>query len=180
MRVLIFALLCCLFINYGMAQNGGQYPENNTVKLEYLGGGKIKVTNKQSFTCDFRVNDSKTESEITIAGNSTYMYQLPPDLLTNIRFKAKCITNNGLTDLGWTELFLAALPLKFVSLNTERISGTEFWVNFEIADATNVKQFNIKASLDGKIYKVITILWPDPIQPNRKYSVKVNLSNIKN
>jgi hypothetical protein len=178
MKHLIFALL--MGISFAsMAQNGGQYPENNTVKLEYMGGGKIKITNKQSFACDFKVNDSKTNSEIAIPGSSSYLYQLPPDLLTNIHFKAKCITNNGATDLGWVELFLSTLPLKFVSLSTERISGTEFWVNFEIAEATNVKQFNIKTSLDGKVYKVITILWPDPIQPNRKYSAKINLSTTK-
>jgi hypothetical protein len=179
MKHLIFALLMGISF-LGIAQNGGQFPENNTVKLEYMGGGKIKITNKQSFACDFKVNDSKTDSEIAIPGNSTHLYQLPPDLLTNINFKAKCITNNGLTDLGWVELFLSALPLKFVSLSTTRISGTEFMVNFEIAEATNVKQFNIKTSLDGKVYKVITIVWPDLIQPNRKYSVKINLSNIKN
>jgi len=178
MKHLIFALLMGIGIA-SMAQNGGQYPENNTAKLEYMGGGKIKIINKQSFPCDFKVNDSKTESDITIPANSNYLYQLPPDLLTNIHFKVKCVTNNGITDLGWIELFLTSLPLKFVSFSTTRISDTEFWVDFEVAEVTNVKQFNIKASLDAKVWKVITILFPDEIQPNRKYSVKINLSQWK-
>jgi hypothetical protein len=179
MRILIFALLMGIAFA-GMAQNGGHLPENNTAKLEYIGGGKIKITNKQSFSCDFRVSDSKTESEITILGSSYHIYTLPADLTTNIHFKAKCITNNGITDLGWIELVLASLPLKFISFTTTRISDTEFWVNFEVAEVSNVNHFRIKASTDGKIYKVITIVFPDDIQPNRKYSVKVNLANYKN
>jgi hypothetical protein len=178
MKNLIFALLIG-FSSTLMAQNGGQLPENNTAKLEYIGAGKIKLTNKQPFSCDFRINDTKTESDVTIPANSFYTYQLPPDLISNIHFKAKCITNNGITDLGWIELKLSSLPLKFVSFKTTRLSNTEFMVNFEVAEVSNVKQFNIKASTDGKVYKTIAILFPDDLQPNRMYSVKVNLSTQK-
>lgn len=176
MKNLIIALLLSIAFN-GMAQNGGQFPENNTAKLEYIGGGKVKITNKQPFPCSFRVNDGKTEAEITITANSFYLYQLPANATSNIHFKTKCLTNNGITDLGWIELVLACLPLKFVSFDTKRISDTEFWVNFEVAEMSNVNHFNIKASSDGKVFKVITILFPDDLQPNRKYSVKINLAN---
>lgn len=176
MRTLVFTLLLMGFAFTGVGQNGGQYPENNSVKLEYLGNGKIKITNKQSCESIIHVNDSKTEADLTIAGNGNYSYQLPADLTTNIRFKAKNTTNCGNSDYGLVELFLSSLPLKFVSFNTTRISDTEFWVNFEIAEASNVNHFNIKTSTDGKVYKVITILFPDDLQPNRKYSVKINLS----
>ena len=173
---LIFALLLAINIS-GMAQNGGQFPENGSVKLEYVGGGKVKVYNKQSCEAVIKVNDSQTEELLTIASNSWALFSISNGLTTNFTVKAKTTTNCGGTDFGNVELFIASLPLKFVSFNTTRISDTEFWVNFEIAEAVNVKQFNIKASPDGKVYRTITILFPDEIQPNRKYSVKVNLAN---
>jgi hypothetical protein len=71
MKNLISTLFCLFFITAGMSQNGGQYPENNSVKLEYLGGGKIKVTNKQSCESIIHVNDSKTET----MGKWNYFYQ---------------------------------------------------------------------------------------------------------
>src|ERR1044072_1151851 len=176
MKYLIFALLSTIVFN-SMRQNGGQYPENNSVKLEYMGGGKIKITNKQSCESIVHVNDSKTGANLLIAGNGSYTYQLTNDLTANVRFKAKNTTNCGNSDYGQVELFLSSLPLKFVSFDTKRISDTEFWVNFEVAEVSNVNHFNIKASTDGKVFKVITILFPDNAQPNRKYSVKINLAN---
>jgi hypothetical protein len=143
MKNLIFALIGSLLISNSMAQNGGQYPENNSLKLEYLGGGKIKITNKQSCESIVKVNDSKSEADVTIAGNSSLIYQLSPTLISNIHIKAKNTTNCGNSDYGYVELFLASLPLKFISFTTTRISNTEFWVNFEVGEVQNVKQFNI-------------------------------------
>lgn len=174
MKHLIFALLLTIGIN-GMAQNGGQFPENGSVKLEYVGGGKVKVYNKQTCDAVIKVDDGVTDVDLTIPASSFVLFTISNGLTANFTVKAKTTTNCGGTDFGNVELFIANLPLKFVSFNTTRISDTEFWVNFEIAEAVNVKQFNIKASPDGKVYKTITILFPDEIQPNKKYSVKVNL-----
>jgi len=180
MKYLIFVLIGSFLISASMAQNGGQYPENNSLKLEYLGGGKIKITNKQSCESIVAVNDSKTEANITIPGNSSYIYLLPSSLISNIRFKAKNTTNCGSSDYGYVELFLASLPLKFISFTTTHISNTEFLVNFEVGEIQNVKQFNIQASTNGINYRTVTILFPDDLQPNKKYAVKINLSKTKN
>ena len=96
MRILILALLIGISIN-GMAQNGGQYPENNSVKLEWS-GTDAKITNKQNIESVFRVAYLQTEVEITIPANSSYIHSLPAAVAT---VKAKWITNGGNTDFGW-------------------------------------------------------------------------------
>lgn len=179
MKNLIFALLMGITIN-GMAQNGGQFPENGSVKLEYIGSGQVKVYNKQTCQAFIKVNDGLTEAVLSIPGNSFLLFTISSALISNFTVKAKTTTNCGGTDFGWVELCISTLPLKFVSFNTTRISDTEFWVNFELADVTNVSHVNIKASTNGKTYKTITLVLPDNVQSNQKYSVKVNLSNIKN
>ena len=159
---LVLALLLAISITT-MAQNGGQFPENGSVKLEYAGGGKIKVHNKQIGEAVIKVDDGITNVDLIVPASSFVLFTISNGLTTNFTVKAKTTTNWGGTDFGMVELFIANLPLKFVSFSTTRISDTEFWVNFEIAEATNVKQFNIKASPDGKVYKTITILFPDEI-----------------
>ncbi len=148
MRILILALLIGISIN-GMAQNGGQYPENNSVKLEYIGGSKVVVTNKQSCTSVIRLNDSQTEGDITIAGNSSFIYILPINLTTNIRVKAKNTTNCGSTDFGWVELYLSSLPLKFIGFDLVNDYGPLVTVKFKVAEVVNVHHFNILVSTDG-------------------------------
>ncbi len=173
---LVLALLLAISLTT-MGQNGGQFPENGSVKLEYVGGGKVKVYNKQTCEAVIKVDDGITNVDLTVPAASFVLFTISNGLTANFTVKAKTTTNCGGTDFGNVELFIASLPLKFVSFNTTRISDTEFWVNFEIAEAVNVNHFNIKASLDGKVYRTITILFPDEIQPNRKYLVKVNLAN---
>jgi hypothetical protein len=144
--ILILSLLITMD---GMAQNGGQYPENNSVKLEYIGGGKVKVTNKQAVTSIIRLNDSQTEGDLPIPANSFALYILPPTLVTNIHIKAKCTTNAGNTDFGWVELFLSSLPLKFVGFDLVNDYGPLVTVKFKVAEVVNVHHFNILVSTDG-------------------------------
>lgn len=151
MKHSILALLIGISIN-GMAQNGGQYPENNSVKLEYIGGGKVKVTNKQSCTAIIRLNDSETEGDLSIAGNSFVIYILPNDLLTNIHIKAKSTSNCNSPDFGWVELVLSSLPLKFVGFDLVNDYGTLCTVKFQVAEVDNVHHFNILVSTDGIIW----------------------------
>ena len=143
-------LICSLLMTFnGMAQNGGQFPENSSVKLEYIGGAKVVVTNKQSCTSVIRLNDSQTEGDITIPGNSSFIYILPANLTTNIRVKAKNTTNCGSTDFGWVELYLSSLPLKFVGFDLVNDYGPLVTVKFKVAEVVNVHHFNILVSTDG-------------------------------
>jgi hypothetical protein len=175
MKHLIIALLTAISIS-SFAQNGGQFPENGSVKLEYIGGGKVMVYNKQSCEAVINVKDGIAESNLTVPGNSYGVYTISAGLTSNFIVKAKTTTNCGGTDFGNVELFIASLPVTFTSIGTEFISYGNYWVNFEIADPKNVKQYNIQVSYDGgKSWVNKALLWPE--DSKSKYSVKVNILN---
>lgn len=175
MKYLIFSLLGTFLMLNGMAQNGGQYPENNSVKLEWV-GTNAKITNKQSIESVFRVAYLQTEVEITIPANSSHIHTLPAAVAT---VKAKCITNGGNTDFGWVELNLSAMPTKFVSFDFTPVGNKDVLVEFVTSETSNIKQYNILVSSDGLNYKTIGVVLPDDVNPNRKYSIKVNTSTLK-
>ena len=147
MRILIFALFIGISIN-GMAQNGGQYPENNSVKLEWA-GTSVKVTNKQSCESVIHVSYAQSDVDLTIAGNSSVIF-MPPAAVATI--KAKNTTNCGNSDYGLVELSLTAMPLKFVNFDLTNDYGTLCTVKFTVAEVDNVHHFNILVSTDGIIW----------------------------
>jgi hypothetical protein len=175
MKILILALLGSFLISTGMAQNGGQYPENNSVKLEWV-GNSVKVTNKQLVESVIKVAYAQTEVDLTIAANSSVLFMPPAPVAT---IKAKCLTNAGSTDFGWVELSLSAMPTKFVSYDFQAIGNKEVLVTFETAETSNVKKYNILISFDGVNYKILDSIKADQVTPNRKYSIKVNTSIFK-
>ena len=174
MKCLILALMTAIGFS-SMAQNGGQYPENNSVKLEWA-GTNAKVTNKQNIESVFRVAYSQTEVEITIPANSSYIYILPAAVTT---VKAKCITNGGNTDFGWVELSLTVTPVKFVSFDFNPIGNKEVLVTFKTTETSNIRRYDILISKDGVNYTAIDSVKADQVTPNRAYSIKINTSNFK-
>jgi hypothetical protein len=140
--------------------NGGQLNFNSNLKIEYLGNGKVLVTNKQAVTGDFKIQDTKHDSTITIVAGGTGIFYLDPSLKTNIYVKGKALTNCG-GDCGWVELFIASLPLKYANFKVSRISDTECYVDFDIYEVVNVKEIYIKVSLDGKVFTVASTLKPN-------------------
>lgn len=133
----------------GICQNGGQYPENGSLKLEYIGGGKVKLTNKLSATSVIKLNDGMTEGDLSVPGNSFVIYILPPALLTNIHVKAKNISNCQAPDCGWVELVLSSLALKFTSFDLKNEYGPLCKASIKVADVVNVNKFYIMVSTDG-------------------------------
>ncbi len=171
-----FILIASLLITFsGMAQNGGQYPENNSVKLEWS-GTNANITNKQNIESVFRVAYLQTEVEITIPANSSYIHSLPAAVAT---VKAKCITNGGNTDFGWVELSLSAMPVKFVSFGFTAIGNKKVLVEFTTAETSNIRQYNVLMSTDGIHYVCIDSIKADAVTPNRKYSHTINTSTFK-
>lgn len=176
MKHLILALLMAISIS-SFAQNGGQYPENNSVKLEYLGGGKVKVTNKQSCTAIIRLNDGKTEGDISIPGNSFVLYILPAELQTNIRIRAKNTSNCNCPDFGYVELFLSSLPVTFTNYDITKENKTNVRVNFNIENPVNVGRYEVMVSTDGRTWHKKGEL---PHAANSKsYTTTINLSSKK-
>lgn len=155
-------------------QNGGQSPENNSVKLEYAGFQQVRVTNKQECTAVIRVDYSGTVFTRTIPGNSSILVATPQVGL----FKAKTTTNCGVADFGFVELSLTSqlLPVRFVKFSANPQGyGNKVLISFEIAEATDVKQFNVQLSRDGSTWQTFTIIWPDNLQINKTYNMMLVL-----
>jgi len=175
MKVLILALLGSFLISIGMAQNGGQYPENNSVKLEWV-GTSVQVTNKQSCESVIRVAYAQSEVNLTIAANSSLIF-MPPAAVATV--KAKTTTNCGGTDFGWVEISLSVMPVKFVSFEFTLMGNKEVSVTFETAETSNISRYYILISNDGINYQRIDSIPADKVIQNRKYSIRVNTSSFK-
>lgn len=174
MRTLILALLLGIGI-FSMAQNGGQYPENNSVKLEWV-GNSVKVTNKQSCESIIRVSYAQSDVNLTIAGNSSIIF-MPPAAIATI--KAKNTTNCGNSDFGLVELTLIVTPVKFASFNFAPLGNKEVLVTFTTSETSNIRVYRILISTDGINYKAIDSVKADNITPNRTYSLTTNTSSFK-
>lgn len=175
MKHLIFALLGTLLTMTGIAQNGGQYPENNSLKLEWS-GTSVKITNKQSCESVIRVSYAQSDVNLTIPGNSSMIF-MPPAAIATV--KAKCATNCGNTDFGWVEISLTAMPTKFVSFDFQPLGNKEVLVTFETAETSSIRTYRVLISTDGVNYRPIDSVNADIISPNRKYSIKVTTSTLK-
>lgn len=173
----LFVILLMLVTLSISAQNGGQAPENNSVKIEFAGYGQCKLINKQSCEAVIRVSYNNSTVNYTVPGNSSILIPTP----VPGKIQAKTTTNCGAADFGNVEFTLTAaiLPVKFISFKTSALSGNKVKVQFEIGEASNVKQFNIQVSLDGKEWTTVALVWPDNVQPNRLYEVIVDLSKKK-
>lgn len=175
MKKLITALLGTIFMMSGMAQNGGQSPENNSVKLEWI-GTSVKVTHKQLCDGQVRLSYATSDVDIAIPANSSIIFMPPAGTAT---IKAKALTNCGSADFGWVELSLSAMPVKFVFFDFEAVGNKEVLVTFKTAETSNIKRYNILISTDGLSYTRIDSVKADAVTPNRTYSIKVNTSNFK-
>lgn len=168
MKHLIFSLLGTILMMTGIAQNGGQYPENNSVKLEWS-GTSVKVTNKQPCESVIQVSYSQSDVDLTIPGNSSVIF-MPPAAVATI--KAKNTTNCGSSDFGWVELTLSAMPTKFVSFDFTPIGNKEVVVTFETAETSNIRSYRVLISTDGVNYRAIDSLKADASTPNKRLSPK--------
>lgn len=175
MKHFILSLLGTILMMTGMAQNGGQYPENNSVKLEWS-GTSVKITNKQSCESVIRVSYAQSTINMTIPSNSSVIF-MPPAGVAAV--KAKNTTNCGDSDYGLVELTLTAMPVKFVSFDFQPLGNKEVLATFETAETSNVKMYRILISTDGVNYNVIDSVKADLVTPNRKYSIKTSALTFK-
>jgi hypothetical protein len=119
-------ILTCILLILSLlskAQNGGQYFENNVIRINYLGYSDglhvFKVCNKQS--CEARIR-TKAERDpaidIIVQALSCETVRVARPTSINILFRAKaetfCISN---PDMGWLELNTALLTLPLIETN---------------------------------------------------------------
>lgn len=176
----LFLTLCITVASlFAAAQNGGQHNENGAVRLDYIGlvNGSYKalITNKLNKQAIIKVDYKNQFTDHTLAANSSVYYDLGAQP-TSFLLRAKSLMCGG-SDCGWVELCLTGLPVTFKNVSFELATNT---LKFEVVDVFNVSHFNIQLSVDGgKTYKNIALVFPDPLQPNTTYSVKLDLKTKK-
>lgn len=183
MRVRLFTMLLAIVMvsTSALAQNNGQSPESKSMKIEFLGvtsdrKATIRLHNYQTVDVNILVEGNTTSTHAVKATSNTIIYV---DIPSSGIVRAKPLNSGAGVDNGWVELriSLSVLPLKFVSFKTEALVNKKVKVTFEVAELVNVKQFNVQLSLDGSTWNNVALMFPDELQPNRVYSIIVDLSN---
>jgi hypothetical protein len=182
--VLLSLMLMCSVFCY--SQNGGQFNENNVLKIDYVGysnGNHVfKIINKVS--CDLGVKIDKmgaTSSQLMTPLQETVVLVTAPQS-PQITLKAKresganCRQN---PDNGWVELQSSiVLPITFGGITATKISPNLIKLTFDVEEDHTIKNYGIMLSPDGKNFKRIQILFPNGIVPygstsHKKYSVLI-------
>lgn len=184
MKHLIIAVITALCTLSTAAQNGGQYVENNSVKLQFAGliSGNyyVKIINKKSCTGWFKYDYNGQDKEFAIAANDDTLLKVGTSINGVIKVKntTRC---SGYNDNGWVELCLSVTPLRFVSSTAKFLPDTDqILVEFTVADVSNIDRIVIEVSIDGgKTYRQLGLVWPDPLQPNKNYSVKISAASVR-
>jgi len=123
-QVLILTLLFLTSV-FAKAQNGGQFFENNVIRIHYLGYDTgthlFKVVNKQN--CEARIRTkADTDAAIDVlvaAGDSVYVHVFRGNP-NNVKFRVKAETSCpsfANPDMGWLELNTADFVLHLVEEN---------------------------------------------------------------
>ena len=96
-KFLIFTLLCLLSF-FGYSQNGGQFPENNVIRVEYLGyfngNHTARVCNKQ--TCEARIRtkaDQDPAVDVIVPANGCVIVTVSRPTSASVLFRAKAETS---------------------------------------------------------------------------------------
>jgi len=68
-----------------------------------------------------------------------------------------------------------SLPIHFEYIKTRKLDAHTIEVEFKANETENQVRFNVQLSLDGKNYKTVGIIFPDPIILNKVYKIKIKL-----
>lgn len=184
MKHVILAVITALCTLSTSAQNGGQYVENNSVKLQFSGliNGNyyVTITNKKECAGIFKFDYNGATSEFPLPGFGDTLLKVGTSIQGVVKTKstAHC---SGYNDNGWVELCLSVTPLRFIKSSAEFLPTTdEILVQFTVADVSNIDRIIIEVSIDGgKTYRQLGLVWPDALQPNKAYSVKISAASVR-
>lgn len=119
------------------------------------------------------------------SGSTATIFNLPQPVQSQpirVRFRYKSVSSSNWSEWSssqqsGTYLYVGCgtLPVKFNSFEVQKLSKDEAMVSFEVGEATDVKQYEVKISTDSKTWRTAAIIFPDDMQPNRKYSIKIKL-----
>lgn len=183
MKRLILAVILAVITLCSSAQNGGQYNQNNAVRLTFMGlidgNFYMKVTNRLLVASSFRFDNTGTVTQFNLKAFADTMINMGKSI--NGVVKVKNLNPLPLVDNGWVELCLAVTPLRFVSSTAKFLPTTdEILVEFTVADVSNIDRIVVEVSVDGgKTYRQLGLVWPDLLQPNKNYSVKISAASVR-
>jgi len=182
--VLLTVMLLCSLLGY--SQNGGQFNENNVLKVDYVGynnGNHIfKIINKINCVLGVKIDKNGVTSSQTMAGLQETVIVVTAPQTPQITIKAKresganCRQN---PDNGWVELQSSiVLPIKFGGITAIKVSSNLIKLTFDVEEDHALKSYGIMVSPDGKNFKRVKVLFPNGIVPygstsSKKYSVLV-------
>ncbi len=182
--VLLSLMLMCSVFCY--SQNGGQFNENNVLKVDYVGYSNsnhiFKIINKVDCVLGVKIDKNGTTSSQTMVGlqETLILVTAPQTPQINIKVKretgAACKQN---PDNGWVELQSSVvLPIKFGGIIATKISPNLIKLTFDVEEDHTLKSYGIMVSPDGKNFKRVHILFPNGTIPygytsHKKYSVLV-------
>lgn len=167
---------------YYANKNSGQSNTNEFTNLTFEGysGGyyALYLQNKQACGIDFSVQWLDKDTTIYVPGSTTNVIQLPGAPKGHEKIKAKplyrCGTSGG--DMGWVEIITPEnLPIKFKSIRWEEVGKKQLRITFDVAEVSGINVLNVQVRLNTGEWKNVAVVFPEETQPNRQYSVTINL-----
>lgn len=158
MKKLSIFLISCLITIFLKAQNGGQFNENNALRIEVAsvvnGVVTVKVTNKQSCRAEVEITNASVTKFKVNAHDFKLITLNSGATFTKVKPKTNC--NPGCTDMGWLELVITALPIRAGSVTALYVGDNQVKIDFDAYDTPAGTYFYIDYSLDGKTWKTAT------------------------
>jgi hypothetical protein len=117
----------CWFFTYSQNQNGGQFNENNSIRLQYLGYNSgthtFKIVNKQNCEVTIRTKvDTESAIDMQTLSNDSFYVNVPRSNPGNVKFRVKSETSCSQNiDMGWLEINTSGFTLPLVDDNVIRI-----------------------------------------------------------
>lgn len=165
MKRSVFMVAIMLLSITTFAQNGGQYAENNSVKIRQListvpGKVVIEVTNKQSCEAIERISWDNKKRDKSILTVDTF--QIPVPLGGRIQVKTE--TNCGFADFGQLELsIIPGLPIDNLTIDGKWLNDNTIKLTLHIGEVTGTDNHitvRIKGK-SGKVYNPVILLIPN-------------------
>jgi hypothetical protein len=162
-KSVIIAILALLTMT-SYAQNGGQYAENNSVKIKQLvstvtGKIVIEVTNKQSCEANIRLSYDNKKREKLVATVDTFQIPFP----VSGKIQAKTETNCGFADFGQLELsVIIGLPIDNLTIEGRWLTSTKILLKLNIGEVTGTDNYitvRIRGK-SGKVYNPVVLFIP--------------------
>lgn len=183
MKTIITTLLLMLIYKASLAQNGGQFFENNLIKIQYIGysdGAHIfKVCNKQACEARIRIKVDRDQAvDIQVGPKDCNIANVIKPATPNLLFRAKaetaCVSN---PDMGWLEINTANVVLNLVEGNTVTIVRGQNTFRASIINGLYSSDYGSMSYVENiVVYDILGMINYKASNFVRKYS-SVNLKN---